>query len=34
MLDGAEEVAVGSQEFGEHAGIELIAFAVVLVDGA
>lgn len=33
VLDGAEEVAVGAEEFGEHAGIELIAFAVVLVDG-
>ena len=34
VLNGAEEVAVGAEEFGEHAGIELIAFAVVLIDGA
>jgi len=34
VLDGAEEVTIGTEEFGEHAGVELIAFAVVLVDGA
>lgn len=34
MLDGAEKVAIGTEEFGEHLGIKAVAFAVVLIDDA
>lgn len=34
VLDGAEEFGINAQYFGEHAGIEFITLALVLVDGS